>query len=196
MSQNIEIEFKNMLTESEYKKLLSELQVDPNQIFSQENHYFDTPDFALKKAGSALRIRRKKNHYELTLKQPASVGLLETNQILSEEECLTALQYGKLPTGTIHELIEATGIPLLKVEYFGSLLTNRIELPYKKGILVLDHSSYLNKDDYELEYEVEEFEEGQAAFKEFLAHYQIPERKTENKIRRFYMEKYKQSENN
>lgn len=194
MSQNIEIEFKNMLTESEYKRLLVELQVDQKQIFSQENHYFDTPDFALKEANSALRIRKKKLHYEMTLKQPATVGLLETNQILTEEEVTTALQHGKLPLGAIQQLLEANGVPFSEIEYFGYLLTHRVEMPYEKGLLVLDHSSYLNKDDYELEFEVVDFNEGQLVFKEFLARFQIPERKTENKIRRFYQQKYKMTE--
>ncbi|MGG3564084.1 CYTH domain-containing protein [Neobacillus rhizosphaerae] len=194
MSQNIEIEFKNMLTESEYKRLLNELEIDQTQIFSQENHYFDTPRFSLKEAGSALRIRKKKHHFEMTLKQPATVGLLETNQILSEEEVTMALQSGKLPTGVIQQLIEANGIPFSKIEYFGHLLTNRVEIPYKKGLLVLDHSTYLNKEDYELEYEVEDYKEGQLIFQEFLSYHKIPERKTENKIRRFYMQKYKMNE--
>ncbi len=50
------------------------------------NHYFETPSFSLKEAGSALRIRHKGATYTLTLKQPAEVGLLETHQVVTEEE--------------------------------------------------------------------------------------------------------------
>lgn len=50
------------------------------------NHYFETPNFSLKEAGSALRIRHKGETYTLTLKQPAEVGLLETHQVVTENE--------------------------------------------------------------------------------------------------------------
>lgn len=193
MSQNIEIEFKNKLTMEEYELLLKEFNINKEQIFSQENHYFDTADFALKEKGTALRIRKKKNDYEMTLKQPAKVGILETNQSLTVEEASIAIQCGRLPSGTIQNRIEEADIPFLKMMYFGSLLTKRVEFEYMQGLLVLDHSFYLNKEDFELEYEVENFQSGQLIFKEFLKKHGIPQRKTENKIRRFYTQKHKKS---
>ncbi|MEH7354674.1 CYTH domain-containing protein [Neobacillus drentensis] len=192
MSQNIEIEFKNMLTKEEYERFLVEFRINNKQIFSQENHYFDTPDFALKSLGAALRIRNKGGAYEMTLKQPATVGLLETNQTLSAVEALTAFKLGMIPAGIIQQLIEENGIPSSKLKYFGSLITNRAEIEYKNGLLVLDHSSYLTIEDYELEYEVDNYQAGLKTFKELLTKFMIPERKTENKIRRFYNQKYKQ----
>ena len=45
-------------------------------------------------------------------------------------------------------------IQLDKITYFGTLTTYRKEFQYKDGLLVLDKSYYLNKHDYELEYEV------------------------------------------
>lgn len=190
MTQNLEIEFKNMLTKTEYQTLLKDLNINNEQIYSQENHYFDTPDFALKQARSALRIRKKQNDYEMTLKQPLEVGLMETNQRLSSEEALWAIQSGKLPAGEIKAKIDGMAIPFSKIEYFGSLHTNRVELEYKGGLLVLDHSCYLNKEDFELEFEVQSFHDGMEIFNEILRLYQIPERKTKNKIQRFYEEKY------
>jgi uncharacterized protein YjbK len=190
LSQNIEIEFKNMLSMEEYIKLLNEFNINEKQIFSQENHYFDTVDFALKEKGAALRIRQKKDFFEMTLKQPANIGLLESNQLISPEEAGAAIHSGKLPSGMIRSMIEEMGIPIIKIEYFGSLLTKRTEFTYKQGLLVLDHSYYLNKEDFEVEYEVENFGLGQETFKEFLALYGIPSRKTDNKIRRFYNQKF------
>ncbi|WHY78994.1 CYTH domain-containing protein [Neobacillus sp. WH10] len=192
MSQNIEIEFKNMLTKKEYERFLVEFSIDKKQIFSQENHYFDTPDFALKSIGVALRIRKKGGAYEMTLKQPATVGLLETNQILCAEEASSAFKVERLPDGLVQQLIEEIGIPFSKLKYFGSLRTNRVEIKYKNGLLVLDHSSYLTIEDYELELEVDNYQEGLKTFKELLSKFMIPERKTENKIRRFYNQKYNQ----
>jgi uncharacterized protein YjbK len=186
MTQNIEIEFKNMLTKKEYDRFLKYFELGKNQIFSQENHYFDTHDFALKKNESALRIRKKGGTYEMTLKQPAEVGLLETNQIIGEDEASMAIQHGKLPTGTIQRLIEDYQISFSSIEYFGSLITERVEMEYLQGLLVLDHSIYLSKDDYELEYEVKNYQEGERIFLELLNQFKIPKRKTENKILRFY----------
>lgn len=193
MTQNIEIEFKNMLTRLEYEGLLKYFKIDKSQIFSQENHYFDTPDFALKSKDSALRIRKKGGAYEMTLKQPSSVGLLETNQIIGEEEASIAIHHGRLPTGFIQRLIEDYQISFSTIEYFGSLITERVEFNYKQGLLVLDHSIYLSEEDYELEYEVENYQVGEKNFLEFLKQFKIPIRKTENKIRRFYSKKYEQT---
>lgn len=189
MSETIEIEFKNLLTKVEYEKLLKVFKVKDEQIISQINHYFDTPEFTLKELGSALRIREKDNQYEMTLKQPAAIGLLETTQTLSKEEFLAAIKNGILPKGIIHERLEHLNISFIDLEYFGSLTTKRAEFPYKEGLLVLDHSFYLNTEDYEVEYEVEDFQRGQLAFKELIEQNRIPSRITPNKIARFYQQK-------
>lgn len=186
MSETIEIEFKNMLTETEYNMLLQEFQITEKKIIPQENHYFDTLDFALKQQNSALRIRRKKDQYEMTLKQPAPVGLVETNQLLTEEEANVAIQTGILPSGKIKEIIMNLGISFQQIIYFGSLKTYRAELNYKNGLLVLDHSVYLSAEDFELEYEVTDYEEGIRVFNEMLEWLKIPKRQTNNKIQRFY----------
>jgi uncharacterized protein YjbK len=192
LSQNIEIEFKNMLTKAEYNRLLQEFQINEKKIIAQENHYFDTLEFALKKKETALRIRQKKNQYEMTLKQPAHVGLLETNQQLTEEKALLAIQNSKLPSGMIEELIVDMGIPFSQLIYFGSLTTYRAEINYLNGLLVLDHSFYLRKEDFELEFEVADYSYGNKVYTELLKRYEIPLRRTENKIRRFYQQKYAQ----
>jgi uncharacterized protein YjbK len=196
MTQNIEIEFKNMLTKMEYEGLLKYFNLDQNQIFTQENHYFDTPDFALKSKGTALRIRKKDRNFEMTLKQPAAVGLLETNQIINEEEASMAIHNNRLPTGIIQGLIEKYEIPISNIEYFGVLVTERVEFEYQNGLLVLDHSIYLSTEDYELEYEVENYQTGEKFFLELLNQLKIPKRSTENKIRRFYNRKFEQTSQN
>ena len=84
MTQEIEIEFKNIVTEDEFSTLCQSFSI--NAFTKQVNHYFETPSFSLKEAGSALRIRHKGETYTLTLKQPAEVGLLETHQVVTEDE--------------------------------------------------------------------------------------------------------------
>lgn len=190
MSQNIEIEFKNMLTEKEFHYLSSYFKLEPDQFKKQINHYFDTPSFTLKDKGSALRIREKGNEFELTLKQPAKQGLLETNQILTEGQANEALKTGKLPDGEVKDAVSDLISNMNELQYFGSLTTVRAEVEYKEGILVLDHSYYLNTEDFELEYEVTDESEGFRNFSNLLTELKIPVRQTDNKIKRFYAKKY------
>ncbi|AYV65508.1 MULTISPECIES: CYTH domain-containing protein [Niallia] len=191
-NQNIEIEFKNMLTKEEYELLLTHFQVSEEDLFEQENHYFDTSNFALKANHSALRIRKKEAEYELTLKQPHPDGLLETNKILSKTESDDIFSTGRISDEQISSLLRNMNIDPTSIIYFGSLRTIRAEKKIGNGLLVLDHSFYLKKEDYELEYEVSNREEGKIYFQELLATLKIPVRKTKNKVRRFYDEKYNQ----
>lgn len=195
MSQHVEIEIKNLLTETEFTRIKKYFQLRENDFVLQENQYFDTPDFQLKQKGCALRIRRKNGAFEFTLKEPNSIGLLETNEKLSEEKALSIVQNEGIPKGEIYSRLQALNINIPAVIYFGTLKTSRAELEYMEGLLVLDKSSYLNKEDYELEYEVNEPVIGEKYFLELLQQFQIPKRKTDNKIVRFYREKMHQDEN-
>jgi uncharacterized protein YjbK len=190
MSQTIEIEFKNLLTDAEYERIKKYFQLDSSLFFVQENHYFDTTDFSLKENGAALRIRKKGKRFELTLKQPLPSGLLETNQMLTNDEAIHALTFNQIPTGQITQLISEMNIDPNSVIFFGTLTTERAEWEYQNGLLVLDKSSYLETVDYELEYEVQEFTVGKIQFAQLLHSLQIPKRKTDNKIKRFYQRKY------
>ena len=60
MKQEIEIEFKNIITQEEFKQLLYTFSIKDEDFITQENHYFDTETFSLKNNGCALRIRKKK----------------------------------------------------------------------------------------------------------------------------------------
>ncbi|KAF0821522.1 CYTH domain-containing protein [Cytobacillus firmus] len=191
-NKNIEIEFKNLITTDEFTALMNFLNLRSEDFSEQENHYFDTPDFLLKEKGSALRIRQKYGSFELTLKQPHPEGLLETNEDLSESEAAEMIQTGNIPREQIKKSLEELGIKTDNLRYFGTLTTKRAEKEYNKGLAVLDHSRYLNKEDFEIEFEVDDRKEGQMVFLNLLQQLNIPVRKTENKINRFYNEKYRQ----
>lgn len=191
MSQNIEIEFKNMLSKEEFLKLINHFTIDPSMFKTQVNHYFDTPAFSLKACGSALRIREKGEYFEMTLKQPARQGLLETNQQLTAQEAERTLTSGNILEGEVKDAVSELIKDADLLQYFGSLTTDRAEFTYKGGLLVLDHSYYLNTEDYELEYEVNDETEGFRIFTELLAELNIPARQTDNKIKRFYVRKQK-----
>lgn len=190
MSQNIEIEFKNMLTEQEFLHLKTHFPLDSANFKKQVNHYFDTPSFSLKDHHSALRIREKGLQFEMTLKQPADQGLLETTQLLSAAQAEKILSTGKLLDGEVKEAVSKLINDADELQYFGSLTTERAEFEYKGGLLVLDHSYYLNTEDYEIEYEVTDEAEGFRIFSAMLDELKIPVRTTDNKIKRFYTKKY------
>lgn len=190
MEQEIEIEFKNLLTKEEFNKLVILFQLE-NSFISQTNHYFDTPNFSLKDTHSALRIREKNGTFTMTLKQPNDVGLLETHEKLSEEIANAIMQSNQGFPSSIISQLESLQINISELEYFGSLTTNRAEVPYKDGLLVLDHSTYHGTEDFEVEYEVSDEKSGYENFLQLLEEQQITQKKTENKIKRFFNQKYR-----
>jgi uncharacterized protein YjbK len=189
MSQNIEIEFKNMLTESEFNILLKHFSLNESHFFKQVNHYFDTPDFSLKQHGSNLRIREKKDSYEMTLKQPHPDGLLESNEKLDKKTAQSLIEGAPLTDGFIKEQLLRLDIQIEHLCYFGSLETKRATVDYHSGELALDLSTYLNMQDYEVEYEVNDRLTGEAIFVQLLSEVKIPLRKAKNKVQRFYERK-------
>jgi uncharacterized protein YjbK len=189
MKQEIELELKNIITEEEFIKVTKKFSLTNKDFVKQENHYFDTKEFALKQIGSALRIREKNNQYTLTLKQPYNDGLLESHEKLSEEEANEIIYQNKPISGEIANIINEKGIKPSKLFFLGSLTTYRAELKFENGLLVFDHSVYLNHEDYELEYEVNDLKEGNLSFQNLLHQLNIPKRDTKNKIVRFFLAK-------
>ena len=187
MSTNLEIEFKNMLDESEYQELLKCFSIQEEQIWTQKNVYFDTPSFDLKKNQAALRVRIKNNTYELTLKTKAEVGLLETDQLITKADYKTLKHDCQLVKGPVYETLINLGIDVNQLRVITDLTTKRAEVPYENGLLVLDKSFYGEVIDFELEYEVNDYNEGLNAFHELLNKHHIPKRPAENKIKRATM---------
>ncbi|PLR78810.1 CYTH domain-containing protein [Bacillus sp. V3-13] len=190
MSQHLEIECKNLLTEDEFNRLKGYFKIADSAFRKQVNYYFDTRDFLLKEKGTALRIREIGDHFELTLKQPGGEGLLETNQPLTAREAAAMITTAAIPEGQVKEILKAIPVPVDLLENFGALTTFRAEIDFRGGLLVFDHSYYLNIDDYEVEYEVEEKNSGEKIFIELLSAHDIPVRATKNKVKRFYDQKY------
>lgn len=191
MAQELEIEFKNMLTKEEYSFLLTTYELE-NDIKTQTNDYFDTADFLIREKGAALRVRNKKASLVLTLKQPADEGLLETHQSISHETFEEMKKNGALPEGEVLSQLQELGIHD-QLHHLGRLTTHRAEFATDNGLLVLDHSEYLNREDFELEFEVSAFEAGERAFHHLLQQHQIPKRAAKNKILRFFLASQEQA---
>lgn len=184
MSTNLEIEFKNMLSESEYEQLLNHFSISEEQIWTQKNVYFDTKAFDLKRQKAALRVRIKNSTYELTLKTQAEVGLLETNQMITKTDYTTLKHDHRLINGPVYEALMDLGININDLRVITDLITKRAEVDYQDGLLVLDKSFYGEVIDFELEYEVKDYNKGLNIFNELLAKHNIPTRPAQNKIKR------------
>ncbi|MEI3597523.1 MULTISPECIES: CYTH domain-containing protein [unclassified Oceanobacillus] len=186
MAQEIEIEFKNLLTKAEFDTLLETFPF-PKEPFKQTNHYFETEDLRLKKQRSALRIREKNGEFTLTLKEPFGDGLLETHDKLTQKEAASWLNGKPVAKANIGKRLEQLGIEFRDLKYFGDLTTERREYENKDTLYVLDYSMYNNQDDYEFELEAKNRAEGEKVFKWVLETNHIPLRQTPNKIERFFM---------
>ncbi|MGO4889366.1 CYTH domain-containing protein [Anaerobacillus sp. MEB173] len=190
MNQEVEIEFKNIVTKEEFDKLLAHFLINDTDFKTQQNHYFDTLNFSLKQHRAALRIREKNGKATLTLKEPHHVGLLESHQSLSKEEVQKALNEGGIPNGDIaSHIINSFKIHPNEFTYLGTLTTSRAEISYKSGTLVFDYSTYLDTEDYEIEYEGSDETIAKETFLNLLNQQHIPIRTSDNKIVRFFTRK-------
>lgn len=185
MAQEIEIEYKNLLTEKEFKQLLNTFPF-PDSGTWQTNYYFETKNFSLKEKGSALRIREKAGRFVLTLKEPHPDGLLETHDSLTDNEADSWINGAFIQKDHVGKQLELLGIKLNDLVYYGKLETKRYETNYLGTLLVLDYSTYNETSDYELEIEAKSREDGLNMFHSIIEDYGIMEKETPNKIKRFF----------
>lgn len=184
MTKELEIEYKNMLTKEEYKKLLAHFDFTYEQARVQTNHYFDTPDGQLRDLKCALRIRRTEKRIECTLKTPAPDGNYEITDALTEDQAMSMLNGEGFYAVEVKETLASLQVDPAELQPFGALTTRRIETPYEDGLLVFDHSEYGSQEDYELEYETNDAKQGKERFKQFLQTHYIPVRPADKKIAR------------
>lgn len=188
MNQEIEIEFKNLLEESEYLTLLNNLFDSSSQEYFQKNVYFDTKEYVLKEHLCALRIRLKDSYAEMTLKTPFNGHHKELNMTMDKEDAEEFIQNGVFTVPEeINNILNDENIPSIHtVNRIADLKTKRIEKSTDEGLIVLDKSWYSDTIDYELEVESHSIETGEKLFQSILSSFSIPERKTENKIARAF----------
>lgn len=176
MNKNKEIEFKTLISKEQYYNLLDEFNLT-NNIFSQINHYFDTENTDLIQEQTVLRIRQKGNNYKLTKKTRALVGADETHIFLSKEKAQEMLE-----TGFDANII---GLPY-KVKKVAELTTYRASSHFRNGKIFFDRSEYYGKVDYEIEYEVDEVNQGKKDFKDFLDSHEIEYKESIRKSKRAF----------
>lgn len=184
MTKDLEIEFKTLLTKEEYVKLCTKFQDCKRNL--QINYYFDTSRFTLKATDIGLRIRMMdKDKYIITLKKKKGYALQEFNETIDNATFEEILKTGIIPVPEIQNELNDIIKGQLLVNYM-SLSTYRISLPYKKGYLAIDKCKYVNKVDYELEYEAQTYEAGKREFIEIIREFGIAYKKSQPKIKRAY----------
>ena len=184
----VEREFKNLLTKSQYHSLLENFKSLLTKEITQTNSYYDW-DGILQSHKMALRIRivEGKTVGEITLKIPQSS--LEVLEFTHEMPVEMLLKYNEqkqfsLPL-SIKEALESNGVFIEKVKQISLLTTHRFEGPLSNNEwLVLDESHYNGKVDYEMEMEVQNLSLGEEVFLQILQKYQIQREQAESKIKR------------
>jgi len=185
MTQEIEIEYKVLLSKQEYERLAANLPF-PNEPTVQTNYYFETNECDLKKHASALRIRHKHNQYTLTLKQPHQNGILETHDHLMENMYKKWLSGNPIPTKNVTKQLNTMNIPVNQLRYFGSLKTMRKSFRANAVTYVIDESIYNGMTDYELEIEAPSHRLAKSAFNGILRQFYISPKQPITKTERFF----------
>ncbi|GEK92051.1 CYTH domain-containing protein [Alkalibacterium kapii] len=188
MKQEVEIEFKNLLTEKEFNRLKSIYFSHSPLPFTQDNYYFDTKDNILRSASCALRIRIKNESAEMTLKTPFQGHHTETNLDLTLEQANNLIEKGhfSVPEDIFNVLKEEGVLITSDVFKIAHLKTERLELEKPHSLIVLDKSFYSDKVDFELEVEADSKSRGEKLFNSILKEHDITRKATETKIARAY----------
>ncbi len=177
---NLEIEFKQLLSEQQFYQILEDYSAYHHKTYYQTNYYLTHP--ILEKKKMSLRVRQKNNHYELTLKQPQKIGLLETNIDISPKQ-FNLIMSGEFLENEIFENLVRMDINYLESELY--LTTRRCDIILPEGLLSIDENEYMGKIDYELELEVDQYDKGAKFFKSFLEKYDIEyQENCDSKIKR------------
>ncbi|MGC6769915.1 CYTH domain-containing protein [Enterococcus sp. LJL51] len=187
MSENLEIEYKTMLSERDFIRITDYFQLKEEDFFLQVNTYFDTSAFHLKQMNIGLRIRTLPDAAEITLKVPAKDGLLEITDPITPEQAEEIIHSRIFPKNSeVSQKLQDLTINT-PLHVIGQLKTKRAQKKLPQGLLALDESWYNQNHDYELELEVADAFIGKKAFYNLLNTLNIKEISGLNKIQRMLL---------
>ena len=144
MHNNIEIEYKILVSKEQFEKLSN---LFTNKTFSRQvNTYYDTKNNDLRNIKCATRIREKNNKFMITLKVPAEKGH-------EEFECYVHENSAKMfKESEISKVLEDLDIKEDLI-VIGECITDRAVVKTDKAELCFDINEYNGIIDYEIEYE-------------------------------------------
>lgn len=90
-----------------------------------------------------------------------------------------------LPDDIRQIIVEQFGVKDTTLSILGALTTYRQETKYKGDLLVLDKSEYFDTTDYELEFEVKDYNQGLQKFQSLLHELNLEHHQPLNKLQRF-----------
>ena len=153
---SMEYEARAMIDENQYKTLIA-FHKEHAKGYHQTvniNYYFDTDDRYLVNHHMVLRIREIKNQEnELTLKIKKEKGDLEITHILSDKHKKQMLEKTKIVSLKIRKELRRAGVDIKKLKYITTLKTERLEIPLRSYLFIIDKNTYNNKVDYNIEVE-------------------------------------------
>ena len=184
MAKNLEIEYKNILSQAEYEKLFQHYSFEETVPLTQENFYFDTANGELSKRHIGLRVRITDNYVHLTMKQPVKDHQkLETTEKLTKSDGESIKANGKLSHGgEVENFLASIDILLEDLIIIGQFKTIRHQQVVEGQDMVLDHCFFTNFEDYELEVETNNPKIGLTFYQNLLQKFQIPQRPIKQKI--------------
>ena len=182
--REIEIEFKNLLTEDQYDALYKKYNLSDSEEIINKNFYYDDADESFKNIGAALRIRYTNKKIEMTLKIKGETQNVEINVPLDERYPKEPTVLPILPNEIISEL-ERMNVKIKTPMLIQKIETLRHEVTLEEDLLVLDKTTFINDIvDYELEFETKDYESGLAAFEKLLEENNIDKSPAKPKIAR------------
>ena len=182
--REIEIEFKNLLTENQYDALYEKYDLSNSEEIINKNFYYDDADESFKNIGAALRIRYTNKKIEMTLKIKGETQNVEVNVPLDERYPKEPTVLPILPNEIIAEL-ERMNVKIKTPMLIQKIETLRHEVALEDGLLVLDKTTFINDIvDYELEFETKDYETGLDAFEKLLEDNNIAKNPAKPKIAR------------
>ena len=182
MEKNAAVEFKSLITEEEYNRLIEQFKGSKQDF--QTNHYFDTVRFTLKALDASLRVRER-NDISITYKHKKGYNMDVKTVVIDKEKFEQIKATGKIDIPEISDEIYKL-IKDQKLVNFMSLSTLRTYLPYGNGILSIDKSLYLDTVDYEIEYSTKSYHQGKEEFIKLINDLKINYKKSNKKIQRAY----------
>ena len=153
---NMEYEARLMINEKEYSEILDyySKSYKEKRYLSNFNTYFDSEDLYLTSNYMVLRTRQiDQNKYELTLKIKGRKGDIELNHILDNNQYQEMREKVHIPDSEILDKLNELNIDINKLKLIADLRTDRVEIQYKKFLLVIDKNYYRNRIDYNVEVE-------------------------------------------
>lgn len=146
MNNEVEIEYKTIVTLEEYKKLIKHFDLVEKTPIKQTNYYFETKDDFIKSLMDSLRIRKISNTYTVTYKKHVS-----NNKVIELNNNITSEEFNKYMSNGIN--LKEYNNSNKTAFNISSLTTERFEISNNNIKYFIDKSTYNGITDYEIEIE-------------------------------------------